>query len=313
MASVMVLGAGGLLGSEVLQRCRHESFGEVLEAPRIRWSEPDHVQMVVESTIERVVDDLDDRRLVVFWCAGAGYVGSSAAELEATTDALRAVLVALTNAVENGVSVHLCYASSAGAVWAGAEELPISESTPIAPTYAYGRAKVREEELVHDWSTTKSQSVTIVRISNLFGANQNLAKEQGLVTKLVSGTFRGEPVRLFVPLDTSRDYLPASTAAEMLVSDAQGVLKDFPNRQASSVRIIASGHSYTIAQVCGILQRLRRRRVPLVHVSPREPSRQPRWLSFKSNRPFGDVTIPTLEESLKRLFDEESTRMALAK
>ncbi|MEM9035805.1 MAG: NAD-dependent epimerase/dehydratase family protein [Actinomycetota bacterium] len=307
MTTSFVLGSGGLLGSEVQRLCDRTFRSHLSFSAPVPWDEPDAVARAVRGVVDSVGSD--DRTLVAFWCAGVGHVGSSDDELAATTDVLVASLDELTRGVERGLSVHLSYASSAGAVWAGSSELPITESTPTAPIHPYGRAKLLEEDLVTAWGTAHAQNITIARISNLFGENQDPAKPQGLITKLVAGALRGEPTPIFVPLDTGRDFLPARTAAEMLVADAAEVAAATSGPEVTT-RILASGQSHTIAQVCGVLQRLRRRRVPLVHVVSDQTLRQPARLEFRTDRPFDDVAVPSLEESLRMMYDDETRRLA---
>lgn len=302
-----VLGAGGLLGSEVDRLCR-DSFEPALSMPSpVPWHDAGGVSEAVRGVVDRAVEDHDAAGVVAFWCAGVGHVGSSVEELASTTVVFAAVLDELGRAAARGVRIHLSFASSAGAVWAGAGEGQIDEATPVAPIHPYGRAKLEEERLAAAWASAPGRSVTIARISNLFGSNQDPEKRQGLITKLVRGALRGEPTPVFVPLDTSRDFLPASTAAQMLVADA--LAASGAHGAATSIRLVAAGRSHTVAQVCGVLQRLRRRRVPLVHVVSDQTSRQPPRLEFRTRRPFTDVAVPSLEESLRMMYDDEIRRL----
>ena len=312
MRSALVLGAGGLLGSEVLTTCRSAGLRTEETAGKFDWDDPDQISEQVAAIVEKLTLDEVDEGLAVFWCAGVAYVGSADAAKGKPSAALLATLDGLERVVAAGARVHFTYASSAGAVWSGADNMPASESTPTAATHGYGHFKLLEEEAVQTWAATHDVSVTVARISNLFGRNQDAQKNQGLLTKLVLSTITGAPTRLFVPLDTCRDYLPATSAAAMLLADALEALSETSRGVRPSVRIITSGRAYTIAQVCGILQRMRRRRVPVAHVVSDVTSQQPLRLIFATERPTLDVVIPSLEESLRTMFDDESRRLALS-
>jgi len=313
VTAVLVLGAGGLLGSEVLAECGSQNLRVRNTAGVFDWNDADALALGVGEQAAAVVSrDQEDETLVVFWCAGVGYVGSSKDESSQPSEALRSALHGLDEIIADGVRVHVTYASSAGAVWSSAPTMPVSESTPAATSHAYGRRKLADEALVREWASLNTATISIARIANLFGRNQDVEKKQGLLSKLVTSTVTGSPTVLFGPLDTSRDYLPAACAAKMLVADAREVLAA-PDRDHQPIRIIASGRTYTIAQVCGILQRMRRRRVPLVHVQSEVTAKQPALLSFATERPFEGMMIPSLEESLRQMFEDEFERLALAR
>ena len=50
-------------------------------------------------------------------------------------------------------------------------------------------------------------AVLVGRIANLYGPGQNLAKPQGLVSQLCLANLTGQPLSIYVSLDTLRDYL----------------------------------------------------------------------------------------------------------
>jgi len=45
------------------------------------------------------------------------------------------------------------------------------------------------------------------RMSNLYGPGQNLKKVQGLISQMCLRVLTRQPLVLYVPLDTIRDYL----------------------------------------------------------------------------------------------------------
>ena len=78
---------------------------------------------------------------------------------------------------------------------------------------AYGESKLEQERIVRAWSAATGVPAAIGRFSNLYGPGQDLTKPQGIISRLVRASLRGEPLLVFVPLDTVRDYLFAADAA----------------------------------------------------------------------------------------------------
>ena len=54
----------------------------------------------------------------------------------------------------------------------------------------------------------------IGRFSNLYGPGQNLGKLQGLISRLALSAVTRQPINIFVPLDTIRDYVYVDDAAQ---------------------------------------------------------------------------------------------------
>ena len=68
---------------------------------------------------------------------------------------------------------YFAFASSAGAIYAGATDDIISENTGVAPTTAYAREKLRQEELVRTFALVNSRVTALLsRISTLYGPGQ---------------------------------------------------------------------------------------------------------------------------------------------
>ena len=132
-----VIGATGLLGSAVCRRLVAQ--GRELRTTDVPWDDP---TAAVEALLH-AADQLP-QGWEAYWCAGAGVVGSSQAELDAEIAVLNGFL---TSWEPRPAGNGLFLASSAGGVYAGASGPPFTEHTEPAPISAYGRAKLRSEEI----------------------------------------------------------------------------------------------------------------------------------------------------------------------
>ena len=123
-----------------------------------------------------------------------------------------------------------------------------------------------------------STALLVGRLANLYGPGQDLDKPQGLVSQLCRAQLTRQPLTVYVPLDTMRDYLFVDDAAAMAVAGLGAVTPS--GRRA--LKVLASERSTTVGAVLGDLHRVTRRRPPVVlGVSPRS-RRQVRDLRLRS-------------------------------
>lgn len=246
-----VLGAGGLLGGAVCRRL--ETLGREVHTATIPWRAP----ATAVDALLRTAGRLPPGDWEVYWCAGAGVVGSSQAEL----DAELAVLEGFLGVWEPGEGTHgLFLASSAGGVYAGSTGAPFTEHTAPAPISPYGWAKLRSEEIATDFALRTGTALLVGRLSNLYGPGQDLGKGQGLISQLCQAQLTRQPLSVYVSLDTMRDYLYVDDAAAMVVVGLEAVT----TRGVRALKVLASERSTTIGAVLGELHRITRRRPPVV-------------------------------------------------
>ena len=247
-----VVGAGGLLGSAVVDRLRTD--GEpVLAAPRIGWGTP-AASGDLRTALELLISASDGDHWQIEWCAGVGVTGTGAEALRTevmTFQSLLGALSALPPEVRAGGS--LVVASSAGGVYGGSQGAPFTEPSAVAPLGFYGAAKLAIEEAARDFSSGSGIPTLVGRISNLYGPGQSLSKPQGLISHLCLASARRKPLSIYVPLDTRRDYLYVDDAAGLLVSAGRRIRTN--DETPFHLKIIASGRSVSIG---GLLAEFRR-------------------------------------------------------
>ena len=195
----------------------------------------------------------------VYWCAGAGVIGSSAEELEAEIAVLGDFLAGWDPGAETtGRGFFL--ASSAGGVYAGSSGAPFTERTEPSPISSYGMAKLRSEEIATAFAVRTGAALLVGRLSNLYGPGQDLNKPQGLVSQLCRAQLNRQPLSVYVSLDTMRDYLFVDDAAAMAIAGLDAVT----TRGRRALKVLASERSTTIGALLGDLRRITRKRPPVV-------------------------------------------------
>jgi UDP-glucose 4-epimerase len=281
MRHIWVIGAGGLLGS-ALSRSLGAS-GDTLFIPTwpMAWSDESRLLSQFQasvSTFAAAIGKADTWE--IYWAAGVGTMASQSNDLVPETNALAEFL----RMVEREASLRtthgaIALASSAGAIYAGVLEGVINEHMPVAPTTPYAYAKLEQEQLLHAFAgRCRSVRTLVARISTLYGAGQALGKKQGLLTHIARSIVRNKPIQIYVPFDTIRDYIAASDAAIRVIT----ALRDTSGVSNHVVRLVASEHPTTIAEIVATFKRVSRRTPRVVTVVSQDTALYARRVVFRS-------------------------------
>jgi len=303
-----VLGRGGLLGSHVEAVLCERSGWAVFCAGALPWAHPDRLREGLDIAVRAFLDEARSHRgWAVFWCAGSGVVGASAAALAAESDTLEYFLSRLDAGPPSG---RFFLASSAGGVWGGCLDRPITEASTTRPISAYGLAQLDKEGTLSRWAAGRPALSTLVgRLSNLYGPGQARAKPQGLVSHLTRSLLHGRPAHIFVPLDTIRDYLYVEDAARAIVRGVERLGEDAAGVGAAQhvLKIFASEQATTVGELLGAFRRTARRPLRVVTGLRAVASQQPRCLQFRSTvwRDELPAAFTPLLEGIDRVFRHE--------
>lgn len=254
-----VVGAGGLLGGALAARIRRS--GGVVHHEMVPWVDPDRSVPALSAGLARVAARSEALGVPwrVAWCAGAGVTATSENALRDEVRVFARFLEALA-AIGPAPPGALFVASSAGGVYAGSSGPPFTERHVPRPTSAYGEAKLAMEQAAASFADATGIPVLVGRIANLYGPGQNLGKAQGLISHICRAHLRGQPISIYVPLDTVRDYLFVDDCAAM-ISDALDILD--PD-SGCILKILASQQGTTVAALLGECMRVFKRRPRVV-------------------------------------------------
>ncbi len=277
---VWVVGAGGLLGSSVVRRLPRFLSGGVAWTPgprRLSWEHPATLEAELRSAASAYLREAPSPWMTL-WCAGRGVVGTPAEAMARETRALEVVLDRLGEARRPGL---FFLAGSAGGIYGDSPELPLTEASALHPVSDYGRAKLRQEELVEAWAASHPGISTLTgRISNLYGPDQDLTKPQGLIAYLSRCLLHHVPAHVFAPLDTLRDHLYAPDAAEQILRGMARLLsRPTPER---ITKIIASGQTVSIGGILSIFSKIAKRQPRIVCSGTPRGLLQPSRLALRS-------------------------------
>lgn len=285
MTLAWVLGSKGLLGSALCRVLRSDKTELFCPAERFCWNYEQELIAQLAAAVEAFSSRVKGlQRWEIYWAAGVGNMSSSEAELRLETLALMRLLQLIEASPElAAISGALAFASSAGAIYAGATDHIISENTPPAPTTAYACEKIRQEELVRSFVQAGDKRLALLaRFSTVYGPGQSLSKQQGLFAHVARSIIKNQPIQIYVPLDTIRDYIDADDAATSMIA----VLRAIEYPSTAFVKIIASEQPTTIAEIISIFKRTTRRAPRVVTSSGRMTNVYSHRIQFQSVTPL---------------------------
>lgn len=296
-----VIGAGGLFGSALLRKASQPFIGAA-----IPWDDS-------AKALQALVGSLEDFSKVateewcIAWAAGRATTSSSFEESQRELDLFHDFVRHLAEHTPPGKGTFLV-TSSAGGVYAGSSSPPFTSASRPEPISNYGRLKL-DQERIADQTLSQRMNVTIARLSNLYGPGQDLRKLQGLVSRLALAAITKQPLSIFVPLDTLRDYIYADDAAVQALSLITRNTRRSPQAQ---VRLIASGESVSVGTVISLMNDVTRSRIPIAYGLHGSASAQAHDLRLIPDCDIDSFTSTPLPVGMKNVYLDLLQRHATA-
>ena len=298
-ALAWTIGAGGLIGSAI-----HAQAKNPFHASVIPWSDNTESLHVLTKNLEDFKAQAGAGPWTIIWAAGAATVASSETETAQETLLLKGFLELLQGSPPRGSGVFFLV-SSAGGVFAGAANPPFDAMSTPHPISPYGHSKLANEQLalntLEGWCR-----VVIGRFSNIYGPGQKLTKLQGLISRLALSAATKEPINVFVPLSTVRDYIyvdDAAAAAHAWVNDAHATVQTGAE-STSPVKLIAAGQGTSVGQLIRITQDVSHRKVPIAMGSHPSSAAQAADLRFIPSEPPGvELPMTSMPIGVKHVVD----------
>lgn len=259
-----VIGAGGLLGRGVVSALRRRGHDVLTSA--IPWADAPAAKAALGEGARQFREITGNRPWVIAWCAGAGVTGTSQGDLDAELEVFRSALDSIARILcePDSSPGRFFLASSAGGVYAGAPNPPYTEKSEPLPLAPYGFAKLAAERVARDFATSTGTRTLVGRVANLYGPGQNLAKPQGLISVFAKAHLTGQPVSVYVSLDTLRDYIFVDDASA-LIADCLDRLSDSDVSAGQTVtKILATQRADTIGSLIGACRTVFKRRPRIV-------------------------------------------------
>ncbi len=282
----LVIGGGGLIGSSLCKSLSRE-FGKAQSPSTIPWNNTEQAVRELRRTVKDFLSESAEERWIIAWCAGRGGFSSVSSELESEKNCLIGVLDELAASMNNdGV---FFFASSAGAIYTESGSQVFTENSPTSISNDYGKHKLEQEAVISQFAQNTKTRCAIGRLVSIYGPNQNLQKPQGLISQLCLNAIKNITTDIYVPLGTTRNYLFADDAANMIVQYVNYVDNvAIVNDSYCYIKILCSHESVSISAVCKSLSNVMKKKTLIkVHLSPISP-KYPQHFTVRS------VTAPDL-------------------
>jgi len=282
MTIAWVLGSGGLLGTAMCRVLRREGTERFFPDERFSWVDGLGLDNQIAAAVKAFASRVEPPGpWQIYWAAGVGTMGSAREAMASETRALTQLLRLLESEPRlMSAPGAIAFASSAGAIYAGTKDAVITEHTSPAPTTTYAREKLLQEGMIRAFALANPKSAALLaRISTIYGPGQAAGKQQGLLTHIARCILRNQPIQIYVPYDTIRDYIAVDDAAAGIVN-ALNLLSRSP--RATVIKIIASERPTTIAEIVSVFRRLARRAPRIVTSASKLSELYSRRVQFRS-------------------------------
>jgi UDP-glucose 4-epimerase len=239
-----VLGRGGLVGSSVEAKLQNRSTVWVPESP-IQWGDQALFEESFNQAFMQFIQHISQEDWAILWCAGNSVVSSSARDLQREGDFIDFIcsqISILPQSIQSrGI---LSFTSSA---YGGSTGTIFSESTIPQPINDYGFAKLKTEQQLIGYAKNTKVKVSIFRLANVYGPNQDSRKAQGLISAITYSLLHHKPVNIFVPLQTVRNYIYADDAGEVIARSIQQLTHE--EKSKIYLKLVASDRNISLSSL----------------------------------------------------------------
>jgi UDP-glucose 4-epimerase len=280
MTIAWVIGNGGMLGAALSHALRRHGTTLFVPQERFCWAHWQILSAQMAANVQafaKLASTADHWE--VYWAAGIGTMNSTTEALASESQALAYLLQLFETEPCLGHHGSIAFASSAGAIYAGSKEAVMTEMTPPKPTTAYAHEKLKQEDLMGAYAHAHAgMTALIARISTIYGAGQAIGKPQGLLTHIARHLLRNQPIQIYVPFDTIRDYIAVDDAARTIIR----TMTVARLQSGIHTKIIASESPTTIAEIISIFKRIARRPPLIITSASKLSSVYARRIQFRS-------------------------------
>jgi UDP-glucose 4-epimerase len=141
----------------------------------------------------------------------------------------------------------IVYVSSGGTVYGNTDDELIAEDHSKKPISPYGITKLTIEQFANMFCEIYGLPVVIVRPSNAYGIGQLAREGQGFIAYAMKAVLHNQPIHIYGPSGTIRDYIYVSDIAKAIRSclDSAG---------AGTTFNVGSGQGYSNLEIVQALQ-----------------------------------------------------------
>jgi len=245
--------------------------------------------------METAANAMKDISHVLHLAAQVSVPASVADPITSSQHNIQGFLNVFDNARRAGVK-RFVYASSA-AVYGSPEQLPLSETSPVAPLSPYGLEKSINDQYAALYRGLFQTSSLGQRYFNVYGPRQDPSSSYaGVISKFAAALRQGENLRVFGDGGQTRDFIFVKDVAQLNLRALKSSLNGVCN--------IATGHSVTLLELIATLAECAGRTPVIRHEPPASGDiRHSATLPHKMFEQLDPPEMTSLRNGLKQLLE----------
>jgi UDP-glucose 4-epimerase len=193
----------------------------------------------------RCLEMLDDAELVIHLASSTIPSTSNQDILVDLADNVQATVRVLEQIKHRKVPV--VFVSSGGTVYGIPQTEILSEEHPTDPICAYGVHKLAIEKYLGLYSHLYGMASTILRVSNLYGEQQDMSRPIGAISHFVKRAIHGETIEVWGDGTVVRDYIHIDDVVNAIVKSAT-------IESGHSVFNIGSGRGVSLNEILKLIE-----------------------------------------------------------
>ena len=117
---------------------------------------------------------------------------------------------------------HVVFASTGGAIYGEADEVPTPETHDARPAAPYGHSKLSAEGYIRLYEELKGLRATSLRFANVYGPRQDPLGEGGVIAIYCGLAVKGGEATVFGDGEQTRDFTYVGDVVDALIQAGQG-------------------------------------------------------------------------------------------
>lgn len=212
MTKILVTGGAGFIGSNLVDKLILEG-NQVVVLDDLSSGKQDYINPKVKFY---KLDILSDKVDEIFAQESFDYVYHLAAQIDVRTSVSNPALDNKIN-VLGGLNIlekakkynvkKVIFASTGGAIYGEAEEIPTSETSPTYPVSPYGINKLAFEKYLNYYFKVYGLDYTILRFANVYGPRQFKGGEAGVIAIFIDNAVKNKTSVQYGDGKQTRDFV----------------------------------------------------------------------------------------------------------
>ena len=288
---VAIFGETGLIGKSLKQQFQNDCISVLIR----KWNRDEIAASwkKLESTVAESNSEID-----LIWAAGASNNASDKSVIQKEEEIVDIFIQLVASSSIKLRTLNLI--SSAGSIYAGSNDVYITEDTIPNPNSIYGESKLNIENKFQELSKSSNTSLNKYRLTNVFGHRTSIKNKSGLIPNLINANLTRQEINIFVPLFVEQDYIDTDFVSQNIYHNIRG------NQSLSGkTYIYCRNQSNSIIEIVSLIDKFMGRKTPYVTSTIASSSYRQNNLRF--NVKFNDpnmIQINPINISIKKLISE---------